>query len=292
MRVAHTATPPPIPTASPSTAAAADTSRSTYANNLKMRPLRPGSFCSGCFDGVQSGLKLSDNEVMCDVCACNWFEYADMRHDTKPPTLLPAISLFARRDAASGLILREELEGATTGRPHQLLSSLRSGDALRCCGCIKSDHVGHQVGRFVGYDLRRRLAVVELDSSRLACVPLVLLRRPDDVSITRHGEMLQELLNVGASASTLHCSIQTVKAAHTLCGSQLLKKAQACLDDLNAKARAAAADDEAPLLPPPPRLGTRGGGGHVCAGEAYPSSIGLVNPGEIDEDAKAVCRQQ
>ena len=270
---------------------------------MRMVMLPPGSFCSMCYECAESGARLSDGEVLCIVCTCSVVE-AGSTLDTEPPPKL-RIACFARFEPQSGLQLQEDLAGAESGSARELLLSLLRDEPLRMCGCIESSHVGGRVGSFAGYCPRRKLAVLRLQGEgegqgeAWACAPMELLRRPTDELIVRHEQMLNSLMRVGASASTLHHTISAVRAAHTLCGTPVLAKAKRALEVLALK-QAESCDDRPPRracpgapasssMPLLPSLsGSGGAGGRVCTGEAYPTANGLRN-GDEHED---ICHVQ
>jgi hypothetical protein len=237
MRTVVSSAPPPIPQKRPLPSEQEDRdglSAGHETAELELDPQPMGTFCSICFDDMpHGGARLSDDEVLCDVCVSATFEGAEKYDRSRRPPL----ALFARRDA-DGLVLRSELDDFKPGRTLQLLLSLRAGDELRCCGCIPSRHVRGRVGEFVGYDTRRHVAVLRLrPRGAVACVQMPLLRRPGDEEAKRHEAMLESLLALGACASTLTQCIATVTAAHTLCGGALLERAKQRVADLHARRR-------------------------------------------------------
>ena len=190
-----------------------------------VRMVRVSGFCSSCYDAMELGVPLSDGEVLCVVCAGQTFDEAEQYRSDVPPR--PRVALLADVDPATHHLLADHLDGVVAGRPLELLLSLRVGDRLRCCGCIRHPHVGRRIGTFLGFCLRRRQALVQLDASFIACVPMELLRPLDDESSHAHVEMLTALRGVGTRA-TLQ------RAARTLCGSEALADAEAALSRLAA----------------------------------------------------------
>ena len=265
---------------------------------IKMVMLPPGTFCSMCYEVVESGARLSDGEMLCMVCTCSVIEAGRTLEANPPPRL--RIACFARFEPQSGLQLHEDLVGAESGSARELLLSLCRGEPLRFCGCIESNRVAGRVGSFAGYCTRRKLAVLRLQAEgegqaeAWACVPMELVRRPTDELIARHDQMLRSLLQVGASASTLHHTISAVRAAHTLCGTPVLASAKRALEALALK-QAGPADERQPrracpgapastsTMPLLPSL-SGGAGGRVCTGEAYPTANGLRSRDEQDQE--------
>ena len=196
-----------------------------------VRMVKVSGFCSSCYDGMELGVPLSDGEVLCVVCAGQTFDEAEQYGSDVPPR--PRVALLADVDPATHHLLADHLDGVVAGRPLELLLSLRVGDRLRCCGCIRHPHVGRRIGTFLGFCLRRRQALVQLDASFIACVPMELLRTPDDESSHAHVEMLTTLRRLG-TRTTLQRAVHAVRAAHTLCGSEALADAEAALSRLTA----------------------------------------------------------
>ena len=234
---------------------------STAPCGVRVRPCR--TLCSMCFDYIREGVALSDGENLCVVCACAHFEGVEMAEAAV--SCRPPLALFARRSDA-GTLLREDLCGIAAGRARELMGSVRTGDLLRCCGCTASRHVGGHLARFVGYCTRRQLAVLRLEgdgdavpTTSLICVRTELLRRPNDEATTQHAAMIASLLQVGASVPTLQNGLAAVKAAHTLCGTELLGRAQSAVESLTNQTGFACSVAE-------------------CVGEAYPTAHGLVCP--------------
>ena len=169
---------------------------------------------------------LSFGELLCRSCSVETFSGAEQRDALARPRL----ALLARR-GRDGRLLAADLQhdcGALVPRARELLGSLRVGDAVRCCGCIPSPDVGGQTGAFAGFCLRRRCALVRVGGS-VACVRMHHLRRPADEAVAHHAAMLRALLRLGCRASTLRRALETVREAHTLCGTAALADAEAAL---------------------------------------------------------------
>ncbi|KAL1526117.1 hypothetical protein AB1Y20_014846 [Prymnesium parvum] len=147
-RVAHSA-PPRLPPPPPSS------SRRTAPCGALLLPLH--SLCSGCLASVPMGVLLADGEALCEVCVCATFDHVEQRA-AAPPRL----ALFARREEIE--LLRPQLPP----RDFALLLAVRAGDELRCCECIPRLDVRGRACAFVGFCLRRRVAVVRLGASLAA----------------------------------------------------------------------------------------------------------------------------
>jgi hypothetical protein len=180
------------------------------------------------------GVRLSDGEHLCNVCASAMFIDAT-ELDTSPPPC-PPVALFASEGLQEDI-----LECVPAGRQRKLLGELRKGNTLRCCACIPSVHVGGRLGSFVGFCRRRRVAVLKIDDA-MACVPLELLRYPDDGAVQHDARMLRTLLRVG-TASTLQHGTAAVLRNHTLCGTPELGEAMAALRWLRRKSDAGSGED-------------------------------------------------
>lgn len=286
IRVVFASAPPCVPEPSCSTPAL------TAPCGLRMQKMQ--GLCCTCYDAVEVGVRLSDGEILCVVCASATFDAAEHTiYSCRPP-----VALFCRTDV-SGHLRREELSGVH-GRALDMLLSVRTGDPLQVCGCVESAHVAGCVASFVGFCVRRRQVVLRLPpggESAVVCVRLELVRPPNDALRTAHGRMLADLLRLGASASTLQSAITAVRAAHTLCGTTALLRATDALDALTSP----------PTPPPPPALrgsplgelvgpprlraiqenagplaagpcAASNGLSSGCTGEAYPTALGLRSP--------------
>jgi hypothetical protein len=224
MRLTHSGVPPPIPERS------ASTREDTAPCGARLQRA-DDAFCSLCFDPLACGVRLSDGELLCAVCAACTFDTAE-QHEAL--ALAPRVALMARVET-DGSICRDDLRGLR-GRGLELVCSLRLGEELRLCGCLPG-HVRGRVGVFVGYDTRRRLALLRLGGA-IACMRMdvaedaLMLRRPGDQSTALHSRMLQDLVRV-ANRSTLYGAVTAVKAAHTLCGSSILAEAEAILAQIS-----------------------------------------------------------
>ena len=113
-------------------------------------------------------------------------------------------------------------------RARELLGSLVVGDAVRCCGCIPSPDVGGQTGEFAGFCLRRRCALVRVGGS-VACVRMHHLRRPPTRLSPTTLRCCVRSCSFGCRASTLRRALETVREAHTLCGTTLCGTLRAAL---------------------------------------------------------------
>jgi len=207
-------------------------------------------FCSLCFDALLSGVVLSMGEVLCDVCAMQTFDLVEQQETGRPPR--PPIALLACTDE-DGRLCRDDLHGVK-GQAQDLLLSLRVGDQLKLCACLPSERVRGRVGSFAGYCMRRRLALLRMHSAfgddmvcmRMDSTPL-LLRRLDDEAVQAHATMLRVLMPI-ASRATLQHAVATIRAAHTLCGSEILRAGEALLEALSARQAAEEqAEQEEPL---------------------------------------------
>lgn len=178
---------------------------------------------------------LSDGEFLCDACTDQTFERAEQYDATANSAFIlrPRVALLARR-GDDGLILREELDASRLlDRSLALLLSLRVGDALRCCGCIHSSRVCGRVGYFIGYCVRRHLALLRIGRRTTICVSMELLRRPDDAAIVEAARMLRTMSSL-ASVPTLRHALSAIKSAHTMCGTPELERAETLLRQLSA----------------------------------------------------------
>jgi hypothetical protein len=215
--------PPPLLPPAPAKAERAE----TFAP-CGVRMHKVDGFCSTCYDALMYGVRLSDDEVLCVVCAGQTFDTAEELDSTSPPR--PPVTLLARTDFVTGRLLADDLGGVPCGRARTLLLSLRPGDLLRCCGCIHHAHVRGRTGSFVGFCVRRQLVLLRLDSF-VVCVPLELVRASEDDAVQEHLRMLHTLCDVGTQATLQH-GVAAVRAAHTLCGSEALLDAEKALRQL------------------------------------------------------------
>ncbi len=172
---------------------------------------------------------LSFGELLCRSCSVETFSGAEQRDALARPRL----ALLARRGHADlqhdcGALVPTASARPLDARARELLGSLVVGDAVRCCGCIPSPDVGGQTGEFAGFCLRRRCALVRVGGS-VACVRMHHLRRPADEAVAHHAAMLRALLRLGCRASTLRRALETVREAHTLCGTAALADSEAAL---------------------------------------------------------------
>ena len=220
------AAPPPIPRCGPP--GALQSTGATGECAVRLEPV--SGICCACFSRCTSAAVLSAGELLCRSCAVDTFSGAEQRDAAARPRL----ALLARR-GRDGRLLAADLQhdcGALArpldARARELLGSLLVGDAVRCCGCIPSPDVGGQTGAFAGFCLRRRCALVRVGGS-VACVRVHHLRRPADEAVAHHAAMLHALLRLGCRASTLRRALETVREAHTLCGTAALADAEAAL---------------------------------------------------------------
>jgi hypothetical protein len=216
--------PPPLPPPPPKV----DHSEMAFAP-CGVRMQKVEGFCSTCYDALVFGVPLSDGEVLCVVCAGQTFDEVQELESITPPR--PPVTLLSRVDPLNGKLLVDDLDGIPRGRGRDLLLSLRPGDLLRCCGCIHHPHVRGRTGVFLGFCVRRQLALLRLTPVFVACVPLELLRTLHDDTVEEHRQMLQHLCKVGTKATLQH-SVNAVRAAHTLCGSEALLDAEMALRHL------------------------------------------------------------
>ena len=228
IREIYTGSAPPIP-------ALQRTTRTDLAPCGVWLERLPGTFCSLCFDAVESGVRLSDNEILCTVCTSHTFDSAEQYDAASPQP--PRVALLASTET-DGRVAREDLTGLR-GRALTLMLDVRVGDELRFCSCLPSTHVRGKLGVFVGYCTRRQLAILRIGDA-LACMSMadssadaLMLRRPHDESVALHEAMLSHLTPV-ASKPTLQAALSTVRAAHTLCGTSTLTAAEALLARLTA----------------------------------------------------------
>ena len=259
----------PPPVAQPPDAIAASRGL-TAPCGAAMQPIS-GGWCSSCYEGISHGCRLSDGEILCAVCVNMTVTRAE-QYASNPPPWIP-LSLFAPLSANGA----HELDGVTDLRARNVLLSLHAGERVRCCGCIHSARLARQTGDFVGYCVRRQVAVVRLQHA-VVCVPLELLRRPTDRLVVLHSEMLRSLMGV-ASLSTLQHAVANVRAAHTLCGTSLLESVAASVDAMWERERVTADDEDARTGPASsrqerePRPSMR-----PCepsVGECFPTACGL-----------------
>ena len=222
-----------------------------------------GGFCSVCFETMPDmGVLLSCGTQLCAVCAGGVFVSAEQLDTCPPPS--PPVALFAEPCDAS----------VAPGRQRELLISLQPGEELRVCGCVGSVHVSGRTGYFVGYCARRQLAILRVDGG-VACVPLELLRRPEDATILLHKEMLKTLAQVG-TAATLQHGIACVQRSHSLCGTAELAAAEQALR----RCRASCLDwseGEAEIIRGIAAAGRCSdfGGTRAGLGECFPTAEGL-----------------
>jgi len=192
---------------------------------LKLRPCGASSFCSLCFDPLERGVHLSTGEILCTVCSSKTFEFAD-QHDAS--AFAAPVALLAPVDAEGRLSIYDLRE--LTGRAIVLLSSLRLGETLHFCGCIPSKHLRGRRAIFLGYCMRRHLALLQVGHS-VACMRMdstedpLMIREAQDQTVLLHERMLRQL-NCFASKHTLQAAVASIYAAHTLCGSELLTSAE------------------------------------------------------------------
>ena len=185
-------------------------------------------------------------ELLCRSCSVDTFsgaEQRDARHGRGSRSSRGAAATAGSSPPTCSTT------AARSCRARELLGSLIVGDAVRCCGCIPSPDVGGQTGAFAGFCLRRRCALVRVGGS-VACVPMHHLRRPADEAVAHHAAMLRALLRLGCRAEPLRRALETVREAHTLCGTALadaeaaLVARGACGVELRDLCEACSDDDE------------------------------------------------
>lgn len=225
MRVKVVSAPPPLPPPLPPSPT--DERLVTQGPSGVMQE-RLAGLCSVCFTPLGIGTLLSNDELLCEFCASDTFFGAEQL-DTSPPPR-PRVTLLARVDAC-GKLLADDLDGVT-GRARELLASLRVGEELRICACVHSQRMRGRVGVFVGFCVRRHLALLRCSGS-LVAVRMPLLRRPNDGDTAVHTDMMRWLTRL-ATVSTLQHALAAVRRSHTLCGSDALLSAERALGRLAA----------------------------------------------------------
>jgi len=213
-------TPPPIPDLQP------ETNSNLAPCGLPFGPVPACAFCSLCFDPVERAVRLHDGELLCAVCSSATFESAQ-QHET---IARACVALLA--ETVEGHVRPDELD-ELRGRGLSLMSLLRVGETVRFCGCLPFEHVRGREARFVGYDVRRHLALLQIGEAivgmrMMSAEDPLMLRPTRDEATGHHDHMLRSMLRF-ASARTLQAAMSMVQAAHTLCGSTILAEAEAVL---------------------------------------------------------------